>query len=65
MKMISGLPGWTAEACSNDCFISLLQMDTQPASVLVYKGDLSLCIRYVPADKLTKSPNSGRFYDRL
>jgi len=35
-------------------------MDTQPSSSMVYKGDLSLCIRYVPTDKMSNSPNSSK-----
>ncbi|XP_060603579.1 synaptotagmin-like protein 4 isoform X4 [Ruditapes philippinarum] len=35
------------------------RMDAPPPSMMVYKGDLSLCIKFVPADKLGAS-SSGK-----
>ncbi|XP_053397825.1 uncharacterized protein LOC123552334 isoform X2 [Mercenaria mercenaria] len=32
------------------------RMDAPPPSMMVYKGDLSLCVRFVPAEKIGASP---------
>ena len=36
------------------------QLDTQPTSLLTYKGDIVLSVRYMPADKVKASEFKGK-----
>ena len=38
----------------------VLQLDAQPTSILTYKGDIVLSIRYVPADKVKVTEFKGK-----
>ena len=43
-----------------NCITTILQLDTQPTSILTYKGDIVLSIRYVPADKVKVTEYKGK-----